>query len=95
MTLYEESQSIIETEIRIIEEALGGKRRGKCKREIFPIYVSISGDEGSQRPHSFKSSSFTIPTECGYCAVRGMSVNLLWYHGLTKAFLPDVHLGSQ
>ncbi|KAH9011660.1 hypothetical protein EDB85DRAFT_2076883 [Lactarius pseudohatsudake] len=25
-------------------------------------------DEGSQRPHSFKSSSFTIPTECGYCA---------------------------
>ncbi|KAI0270983.1 hypothetical protein BGY98DRAFT_1100477 [Russula aff. rugulosa BPL654] len=41
--------SILETEIRIIETALGG-------------------DEGSQSPHSFKSSSFTIPTECGYCA---------------------------
>ncbi|KAH8989067.1 hypothetical protein EDB92DRAFT_1947619 [Lactarius akahatsu] len=49
VTLYETSQSILETEIRIIETALGG-------------------DEGSQRPHSFKSSSFTIPTECSYCA---------------------------
>ncbi|KAH9168432.1 hypothetical protein EDB89DRAFT_2073863 [Lactarius sanguifluus] len=49
VALYETSQSILETEIRIIETALGG-------------------DEGSQRPHSFKSSSFTIPTECGYCA---------------------------
>jgi len=49
VTLYEVSHSILETEIRIIETALGG-------------------DEGSQRPHSFKGSSFTIPTECGYCA---------------------------
>ncbi|KAI0287946.1 hypothetical protein BC826DRAFT_1168600 [Russula brevipes] len=49
VALYEASQSILETEIRIVETALGG-------------------DEGSQRPHSFKSSSFTIPTECGYCA---------------------------
>ncbi|KAH9161158.1 hypothetical protein EDB89DRAFT_2116931 [Lactarius sanguifluus] len=37
VALYETSQSILETEIRIIETALG-------------------------------SSSFTIPTECGYCA---------------------------
>ncbi|KAI0301167.1 hypothetical protein B0F90DRAFT_1817183 [Multifurca ochricompacta] len=49
VTLYETSQSILETEIRIVGSALGG-------------------DEGSQSPHSFKSSSFTIPTECGYCA---------------------------
>jgi len=49
VTLYETSQSTLETEIRIVEAALGG-------------------DEGSQSPHSFKSSSFTIPTECGYCA---------------------------
>lgn len=49
VALYETSQSILETEIRIIE-------------------TSLDGDEGSQRPHSFKSSSFTIPTECGYCA---------------------------
>ncbi|KAF8469405.1 hypothetical protein DFH94DRAFT_795809 [Russula ochroleuca] len=49
VTLYEVSHSILETEIRIIETALGG-------------------DEGSQRPHLFKGSSFTIPTECGYCA---------------------------
>jgi hypothetical protein len=41
VTLYEASQSILETEIRIIETALGGKRLGKCKREILPIYVSI------------------------------------------------------
>jgi len=47
--LFESSQATLETEIRIVEAALGG-------------------DEGSQSPHSFKSSSFTIPTECGYCA---------------------------
>lgn len=36
--------------------------------EIRIIETALGGDEGSQRPHSFKSSSFTIPTECGYCA---------------------------
>ena len=37
VTLYEASQAILETEIRIIETALGGKRRGKCNGEIFPF----------------------------------------------------------
>ncbi|KAH9999595.1 hypothetical protein BJV74DRAFT_944693 [Russula compacta] len=36
--------------------------------EIRIIEAALGGDEGSQSPHSFKSSSFTIPTECGYCA---------------------------
>ena len=27
------------------------------------------GDEGSQSPHSFKPTSFSIPTTCGYCKV--------------------------
>jgi hypothetical protein len=54
-------------------------------KEPFLIYSSISGDEGSQRPHSFKSSSFTIPTECGYCAVRGMlASHLLLDKGLLR-----------
>lgn len=25
------------------------------------------GDEGEQHPHTFKSSSFSIPTQCVYC----------------------------
>ncbi|KAH9985527.1 hypothetical protein BJV77DRAFT_1061951 [Russula vinacea] len=36
--------------------------------EIRIIETALDGDEGSQRPHMFKGSSFTIPTECGYCA---------------------------
>ncbi|KAI0269925.1 hypothetical protein BC834DRAFT_863984 [Gloeopeniophorella convolvens] len=36
--------------------------------EIQIIEKALGGDEGSQSPHTFKSSSFTIPTECGYCA---------------------------
>ncbi|KAJ3009402.1 hypothetical protein NUW54_g2793 [Trametes sanguinea] len=27
----------------------------------------ITGDEGAQSPHTFKSSSFSIPTTCAYC----------------------------
>ncbi|KAI0032556.1 hypothetical protein K488DRAFT_49643 [Vararia minispora EC-137] len=47
-TLFEGSRTILEAEIKLVEEALGG-------------------DEGSQSPHQFKSSSFTIPTECAHC----------------------------
>lgn len=28
-----------------------------------------SDDEGGSSPHDFKSSSFSIPTTCGYCKV--------------------------
>ena len=27
------------------------------------------GDEGAQKPHTFKSSAFSIPTTCAYCKV--------------------------
>ncbi|EIM85766.1 uncharacterized protein STEHIDRAFT_79768 [Stereum hirsutum FP-91666 SS1] len=43
--------------------------------EIETVQAALAGDEGSQQPHSFKSSSFTIPTECGYCksSIWGLS----------------------
>ncbi|KAJ7133001.1 hypothetical protein C8R46DRAFT_970553 [Mycena filopes] len=45
------------------------------KTEIEVISAAIGDDEGEQRPHSFKSSSFSIPTQCGYCksSIWGLS----------------------
>ncbi|KAF8526758.1 hypothetical protein JB92DRAFT_3087230 [Gautieria morchelliformis] len=44
--------------------------------EIEVILMALGDDQGAQRPHSFKSSSFSIPTPCGYCKTS------IW--GLTK-----------
>ncbi|KAJ7781755.1 hypothetical protein DFH07DRAFT_791366 [Mycena maculata] len=43
--------------------------------EIEVISATIGDDEGDQQPHSFKSSSFSIPTQCGYCksSIWGLS----------------------
>ncbi|PAV17054.1 Bzz1-Myo3 5p-Bee1p-Vrp1p actin assembly complex component [Pyrrhoderma noxium] len=43
--------------------------------EIETISNSLGGDEGSQSPHSFKPTSFSIPTTCGYCksSIWGLS----------------------
>ncbi|KAJ6621842.1 hypothetical protein B0H10DRAFT_2162903 [Mycena sp. CBHHK59/15] len=43
--------------------------------EIETISGAIGDDEGEQQPHSFKSSSFSIPTQCGYCksSIWGLS----------------------
>ncbi|TFY80912.1 hypothetical protein EWM64_g3101 [Hericium alpestre] len=43
--------------------------------EIEILESNLGGDEGGQNPHAFKSSSFTIPTECGYCrtSIWGLS----------------------
>ncbi|KAI0916824.1 hypothetical protein AcW1_007829 [Taiwanofungus camphoratus] len=35
--------------------------------EAETITASLGGDEGGQRPHTFKSSAFSIPTTCAYC----------------------------
>ncbi|KAK7048535.1 hypothetical protein R3P38DRAFT_1868987 [Favolaschia claudopus] len=45
------------------------------KTEMEVILAAIGDDEGEQQPHSFKSSSFSIPTTCGYCktAIWGLS----------------------
>ncbi|EIW59085.1 uncharacterized protein TRAVEDRAFT_122627 [Trametes versicolor FP-101664 SS1] len=39
------------------------------------ISSALNGDEGAQSPHSFKSSSFSIPTTCAYCksSIWGLS----------------------
>ncbi|KAL5519895.1 hypothetical protein ACEPAG_1555 [Sanghuangporus baumii] len=44
--------------------------------EIETISDALGGDEGLQSPHNFKSTSFSIPTACGYCK------SSIW--GLTK-----------
>ncbi|KAJ7442609.1 hypothetical protein FB451DRAFT_1438254 [Mycena latifolia] len=43
--------------------------------EMETISTAIGDDEGAQQPHSFKSSSFSIPTQCGYCksSIWGLS----------------------
>ncbi|KAJ7195463.1 hypothetical protein GGX14DRAFT_676626 [Mycena pura] len=43
--------------------------------EIAAISGAIGDDEGEQMQHSFKSSSFSIPTQCGYCksSIWGLS----------------------
>jgi len=43
--------------------------------EIETISEALDGDEGEQRPHDFKSASFSIPTTCGYCqaSIWGLS----------------------
>ncbi|KAJ6475039.1 hypothetical protein C8R47DRAFT_1143339 [Mycena vitilis] len=45
------------------------------KTEVEVISAAIGDDEGEQHPHSFKSSSFSIPTQCGYCksSIWGLS----------------------
>jgi len=35
--------------------------------EVETISQALGGDEGEQCPHTFKSTSFSIPTQCGYC----------------------------
>ncbi|ELU44856.1 SH3 domain-containing protein [Rhizoctonia solani AG-1 IA] len=35
--------------------------------EMKVIASALGGDEGAQKPHEFKSTSFSIPAPCGYC----------------------------
>ncbi|KAH6912884.1 hypothetical protein BKA70DRAFT_778610 [Coprinopsis sp. MPI-PUGE-AT-0042] len=46
------------------------------KTEVETIVAAIGSDVGGQHPHQFKSSTFSIPTHCGYCK------SAIW--GLTK-----------
>ncbi|KZT55457.1 hypothetical protein CALCODRAFT_351963 [Calocera cornea HHB12733] len=43
--------------------------------EIACIEAALGGDEGGGKPHSWKSSSFSIPTTCAYCdtSIWGLS----------------------
>ncbi|KDQ25535.1 hypothetical protein PLEOSDRAFT_1078053 [Pleurotus ostreatus PC15] len=40
------------------------------RAEADTIVSALGGDEGGRMPHTFKSSSFSIPTQCGYCKMR-------------------------
>ncbi|RPD62761.1 hypothetical protein L226DRAFT_532256 [Lentinus tigrinus ALCF2SS1-7] len=43
--------------------------------ETDTISAALGGDEGAQSPHSFKSTSFSIPATCAYCksSIWGLS----------------------
>ncbi|KAI0755276.1 hypothetical protein C8Q80DRAFT_422803 [Daedaleopsis nitida] len=43
--------------------------------EMDTVSVALDGDEGAQSPHSFKSTSFSIPATCAYCksSIWGLS----------------------
>jgi len=43
--------------------------------EIETIDEALGGDEGEQKPHLFKSASFSLPTQCSYCttSIWGLS----------------------
>ncbi|KAF9499043.1 hypothetical protein BDN71DRAFT_1480868 [Pleurotus eryngii] len=45
------------------------------RAEADTIVSALGGDEGGRMPHTFKSSSFSIPTQCGYCksSIWGLS----------------------
>lgn len=70
LTFFATSERILTTEVETISQALGGE----SLNSVFPhcvlmLSLPMSGDEGQQRPHTFKSTSFSIPTQCGYCKV--------------------------
>ncbi|KAG5716655.1 hypothetical protein E4T56_gene16386 [Termitomyces sp. T112] len=47
--------------------ALDASSERLLRSEEEAISSAIGDNEGSQRPHSFKSSTFSIPTQCGFC----------------------------
>jgi hypothetical protein len=56
----------LNAEIDTIVGALGGTPYIHCIHSSLKFEID---DEGAQQPHSFKGSSFSIPTPCGYCKV--------------------------
>ncbi|KAI0322418.1 hypothetical protein OF83DRAFT_1161259 [Amylostereum chailletii] len=79
---YENNQSLgsvddaMETYLEARHEAtLYDTSRSILEAEIKLLEGALEGDEGSQSPHTFKSSSFTIPTECAHCktSIWGLS----------------------
>jgi hypothetical protein len=91
VALYETSQSILETEIRIIETALGGERLGIYRTGPYNFYASsqvmrVPRDRIRSRvpPSQYPQNVVTVP----YVGLQSTT------NGLTKAFYADVHLGS-
>jgi hypothetical protein len=79
--------------VDVILAALGGKiASGSNLRHLSS---SVVGDEGSQMPHSFKSSSFSIPTQCGYCKVRRIFAFNASRKGTTHEIVQDINLGFE
>ena len=67
VVLYATSECILKAEINTIIAAIGGQ----CfvVMETCLIGILWLDDYGASSPHAFKSSSFSIPTQCGYCQV--------------------------
>ena len=92
VALYETSQSILETEIRIIEKSLGGECLGFSEKNPFKTFASSQvmrvprNRMRSRVPHSqYPRNVDTVP----YVGLQST------FRGLTKVFYADLHLGSQ
>ncbi|KAH8825184.1 hypothetical protein DL96DRAFT_1712206 [Flagelloscypha sp. PMI_526] len=81
-TAYENDQSLGKTEDianQFIDASHQAVFYGTSHRilttEVDTVVAAIGNDEGSQKPHAFKSSSFSIPTQCSYCksSIWGLS----------------------
>ncbi|KIY45574.1 hypothetical protein FISHEDRAFT_49111 [Fistulina hepatica ATCC 64428] len=78
--------------------------KAMLEAEIGVLSSALGGDFGDQRPHSFKSTSFSIPTHCGYCkssiwglSKQGKSCQLcgLSVHSKCELKVPADCLGSK
>ncbi|KAF8340473.1 uncharacterized protein EI90DRAFT_3035702 [Cantharellus anzutake] len=66
------------------------------EEEIRAILGAIGDDHGAQAPHSFKPSSFAVPTQCAYCKVDSMNLmtNVRKTHANPKTNIPADCSGS-
>ncbi|KAF8440834.1 hypothetical protein L210DRAFT_3447746 [Boletus edulis BED1] len=74
VTYFATSELVLRTEIDTITAALGGKLAQYFERSTLTGEPFLD-DQGGSKPHDFKSSSFSIPTACGYCktSIWGLS----------------------
>ena len=92
VALYETSQSILETEIRIIEKALGGERLGKFQQRTHNIYDSSQAMRVPRNRIRLRAPLSQYPRN----VVTVPYVRLQFASSeLTKPFYADVRLGSQ
>ncbi|KAG8748620.1 hypothetical protein FRC10_000011 [Ceratobasidium sp. 414] len=55
--------------------------RATHEAEMKLVAGVLAGDEGAQKPHEFKSTSFSIPAPCGYCKQTRKDLQTLRHFG--------------
>ncbi|KAG8881854.1 hypothetical protein FRB97_008978 [Tulasnella sp. 331] len=82
---YDAGEMNVETEPKVF---LQNKLvRSQTKLEETQSLVKTKNDQGAGQPHTFKSSSFSIPTPCGFCKASSVFWLVRWLSsiwGLSK-----------